>query len=117
MAEDLIIMTRVFELLEWLLPKAERFPRAQRFLLTQRIMNACLDLQEQLIEARGARGRDRASTLRRADDRLQTLRVYLRLIHRWQWLSDSQYHHVSERVAEIGRLLGGWRRQAEGAKR
>jgi len=36
----------------------------------------------------------------------------LRLAHRWHWLSDGQYEHVSRMVAEIGKLLGGWMRQA-----
>ena len=35
-------------------------------------------------------------------------RLYLRLAHRWRWLNDGQYEHVSRLVAEIGRLLGGW---------
>ena len=40
------------------------------------------------------------------------MRLYLRLAHRWRWLSSGQYEHVSRMVAEIGRLLGGWIRQA-----
>ncbi|MES9859121.1 MAG: hypothetical protein ABW166_21420 [Sedimenticola sp.] len=39
--------------------------------------------------------------------------AYLKLVHRWQWLSHGQYRHVSEMVAEIGRLLGGWLRLLE----
>jgi hypothetical protein len=39
-------------------------------------------------------------------------RIYLRLAHYWHWLSDGQYQRVSERVAEVGRLLGGWLKQA-----
>ncbi len=41
---------------------------------------------------------------------LGRLRIYLRLAHRWRWLSDGQYAHISAMVAEIGRLLGGWLR-------
>ncbi len=33
------------------------------------------------------------------------------LAFRWGWLSESQYEFVSEQVAEIGKLLGGWIRQ------
>lgn len=40
------------------------------------------------------------------------LRLYLRLAHHWNWLSDGQYQHVSAMVAEIGRLLGGWLRHS-----
>ena len=110
MAEDMVIFTRTFDLLEWLLPKSERFPRAYRSTLTQRLMDAALDLQEALVTAESREGRSRVSALRNADAALARLRIYLRLAHRWRWLSDGQYAHASAMVAEIGRLLGGWLR-------
>lgn len=117
MADEMVIFTRCFDLLAWLMPKAETFPRAHRFTVTQRLMNAALDLQEGLIEAQSQRGAPRLVALRTADGVLARLRLYLRLAHHWRWLSSGQYSHVSEMVAEIGRLLGGWLRQASrGAK-
>jgi hypothetical protein len=113
MDQPMLIYTRTFDLLEWLLPKSERFPRAYRSTLTQRLMDAALDLQEALIRAEPRRGRSRLMALREADDALGRVRIYLRLAHRWRWLSDGQYAHVGTMVAEIGRLLGGWLR-AEG---
>jgi len=110
MAQDMVIFVRTFDLLEWLLPKSERFPRAYRSTLTQRLMDAALDLQEALVDAQSREGRSRLSALRNADAALGRLRIYLRLAHRWRWLSDGQYAHVSGAVAEIGRLLGGWLR-------
>jgi hypothetical protein len=49
--------------------------------------------------------------LRQADVHLNKVRLYLRLVHQWGWLSRGQYEHVSRMVAEIGRLLGGWMQQ------
>jgi hypothetical protein len=112
MIDDMVVLTRVFDLLAWLMPKAEKFPRAYRFTVTQRLMNAALDLQEILFQAQSQRGRDRLIALRTADAALNRLRLYLRLAHHWRWLSDGQYRHVSEMVAEIGRLIGGWLKQA-----
>ncbi|EXJ16772.1 four helix bundle protein [Imhoffiella purpurea] len=65
-----------------------------------------------MYAAQSRRGRARQSALADADAALNRLRLYLRLAHRWRWLSNSQYEHVSRMVAEIGRLLGGWIRQA-----
>jgi hypothetical protein len=112
MADDMVIFTRCFDLLAWLMPKAEKFPRAYRFTVTQRLMNAALDLQEVLLEAQSQRDARRLAALRAADGLLARLRLYLRLAHHWQWMSTGQYEHVSAMVAEIGRLLGGWLRQA-----
>lgn len=113
MAEEMVIFARLFDLLAWLVPKGERFPRAYRHTVTRRLLDAALDLQESLFAAQSARGRLRRESLTEADAALDRLRLYLRLAHHWRWLSDSQYGHVSAMVAEIGRLLGGWIRQTE----
>ena len=112
MAEEMIVFARCYDLLAWLLPKAEKFPRAFRFNVTQRLMDAALDLQESLCEAQGQRGPARLAALRSADAALGRLRIYLRLVHHWRWLNAGQFEHVSGMVAEIGRLLGGWLQQA-----
>jgi phosphoserine phosphatase len=110
MDQNMVIFARTFDLLEWLLPKSERFPRAYRSTVTQRLMDAALDLQESLASAEAWHGRMRVSALREADAALARLRIYLRLAHRWRWLSDGQYAHAGGMVGEIGRLLGGWLR-------
>jgi len=108
MATNLVIQTRIFDLLDWLLPKGEKFPKAQRFTVTQRLLNCALDLQDAVIRAECTRGEARQQALADADVHLARLRVYLRLIHRWAWLSHGQYQHVSSLLVEIGKLLGGW---------
>jgi hypothetical protein len=108
MAEDMIILTRTFDLLNWLLPKAERFPRLYRHTVVQRMMDAALDFQESLYDAQSQGGSTRKQRLRAADAALNKLRLYLRLAHHWRWLNDGQYRHVSLMVAELGQLLGGW---------
>jgi len=99
-----------------LAPKGESFPRAYRHTVTDRLLGAALDLGEQLLEAQAHRGTVRRERLAEADATLHKLRFYLRLAHRWRWLSDGQYEHVSRMVAEIGRLLGGWKKQSGGAE-
>jgi hypothetical protein len=110
--EDLVILTRTFDLLAWLIPKGESFPRGYRQTVTARLLGAALDLSERLQDAQATRGSIRRNHLAAADGALNKLRLYLRLAHSWRWLSDGQYEHVSRMVAEIGRLLGGWIRQS-----
>jgi hypothetical protein len=109
--EDLVILTRVFDLLAWLIPKAESFPRTFRSTVTHRLLHSALDLGEALTEAQVRRGPLRARQLELSDAKLDQLRMYLRLAHQWRWLSDGQYEHVSRMVAEIGKLLGGWKKR------
>ena len=108
--EDMVIFTRTFDLLTWLLPATDKFPRAHRHTATKRLLDAMFDLRERLEEANSRRGKQRVERLERADEALDRVRLYLRLAFKWKWLSDGQYRHVAAMVAEIGRLLGGWKR-------
>lgn len=111
MSSEMVIFTRTYDFLQWLLPKSEHFPKLYRGTITLRLMNAALDFQESLLEAQGYEHKIRLRHLRRADVQLNKVRLYLRLVHQWGWLSLGQYEHVSRMVAEIGRLLGGWIKQ------
>jgi len=39
-SEDMVVLARLFDLLAWLLPKSESFPRAHRHTVTRRMMDA-----------------------------------------------------------------------------
>jgi hypothetical protein len=113
MSQEMVIFVKVYDLLRWLLPKSEQFPKLYRNTVTQRLMDAALDLQEALNDAQSQRNQQRLTALRKADASLAKLRIYLRLTHHWQWLNHGQYQHASEMEAEIGRLIGGWIRQEQ----
>jgi four helix bundle protein len=111
MPEEMIILTRAFDLLTWLLPRCNKFPQAQRFVVTKRLQDAALDFQEALFDANAHNGKDRLRSLQLADAHLNKVRLYLRLAYQWHWLNSGQYQHVSAMIAEIGKLLGGWIKQ------
>jgi four helix bundle protein len=108
MAEQMVIFTRTYDFLTWLLPLAESFPRSQRFVVTARLQSAVLNFQERIIEANSCRGKRRVDKLQEADAELLKVRLYLRLCEKWNWIKTGQYRHASGLVAELGRLLGGW---------
>jgi four helix bundle protein len=113
--KELVIFTQTYDLLTWLLPQCERFPKSQRFVVTQRLQGAALDFQETIFEANARSGAQRLEHLEAADAHLNKLRLYLRLSRQWSWLSSGQYEHASRMVASLGRLLGGWIKQTRAA--
>ena len=106
--QEMPIFVRTFDFLSWLLPVTNKFPRAQRHTVTARLLSAAFDLRERLEEANLRRGSERVERLKRADEALAHVRIYLRLAVKWGWLTPGQYQHVSGMLVEIGRLLGGW---------
>jgi four helix bundle protein len=110
-AKELVIFTQTYDLLTWLLPQCERFPKSQRFVVTQRLQDAVLDFQEAIFEANARSSAQRLEYLQSADAHLNKLRLYLRLSRQWNWLSSGQYEHVSRMVTDVGKLLGGWMKQ------
>ncbi len=106
--KEMVIFTRTFDFLTWLLPRTNDFPRAHRHSFTRRLLDAAFDLRERLEEAALRKGAARRERLALADEALAKVRMYLRLAAQWGWLSPGQYRHVSKMVSEIGRLLGGW---------
>ena len=67
------------ELLRWLIPHLDKFPRARRFTLGERVESGLLDVLSGLVEA--AYERDKAPALRRANRRLQVVRHLWRLCY------------------------------------
>lgn len=105
------LYTQTYDFLIWLIPLVQKYPRAHRFGLAERIHRLALDFQDALTEAGKSRGRERFACLRRADVLLAQLRIWLRLSSDLQLISLRQYEHAAQQLVEIGRMLGAWIKQ------
>ncbi len=92
----------------WLIPTLDKFPRAQRFLLGDRIETTALDVLERLIEATFTR--ERRTMLQQANLGLEKLRHLMRLAHELGFLDPRRYEYSARAIDETGRLVGGWLR-------
>jgi len=110
---DSPLFVKTYDLLKYLIPVTQKFPRSQRFVLAKRIQDAALDFHECLLEARKVGPLARRDVLCRADVELEKLRLHLRLSMELQYLKFPQYEHASRYVVEIGRMLGAWREGTE----
>ena len=90
----------------WLVPTLNRFPRAQRFLLGDRIQRTALDVLESLIEATYRRRRQ--PHLARANLGIEKLRFLLRLAHDLRHLDGRRYEYAARCLDETGRKVGAW---------
>jgi hypothetical protein len=110
MTQESPVFAKSYDLLKWLLTATAKFPKQQRFVLARQIEDAAFALQRALHQAR----RDHAA-LAEADLALALLRAHLRLAVDLRFVSVNQYEHAARLVDEVGRLVGGWMRRADGA--
>ena len=90
--------------------RVEKYPRGYRFTLGDRTVALALDILERLIEA--VYTKDRTPPLQAANLGLEKLRFLIRLGKDEQCLSVKQYEFASKSINEIGKQIGGWRKQA-----
>lgn len=108
MSTEAPIYVRTHDLLDWLVPNLEGWPRPQRFFLARQVLETATQFYRLLLRARKVPKDDRRGVLLDADVELETLKALLRLGQERRYLSLGQYHHVSGMLADIGRQLGGW---------
>ena len=106
---DLLLFEKWMDTTKWLLERTERFPKRLRHSLTDRIDLLAVGILEDVTSA--AYRKDPRDALVAANDKLNRLRVILRLAQEMKLLSQDQYREAAERLAEAGRLLGGWLRK------
>jgi hypothetical protein len=104
--EELIVITKTYDLILWSCSHTSRFPRQHRFVLGERLERTLYDLLETLIQAKYTR--DRKSLLGDANLKLEILRFQVRLAKDLQCLRANSYEFASKQINEIGNMVGGW---------
>ncbi len=99
---------RTYDLLLWLIPQTQKFPRAYRFTVSEHIQELLIGFQNGLISAGKKKGNERRKYLQDADIQLEQLRFWIRFARDKELQTFRQYEHVIKMVNEIGRLLGAW---------
>jgi hypothetical protein len=109
------VFVRTQDFLLWLLPQTAKFPKTMRHTLTNRLECAAIDFQGALALANRRRGAERLHALDGADALLDQVRFLTRLCTDLGWFSGRQYEFAAGKLAEIGRLVGGWRKATPGS--
>jgi hypothetical protein len=102
------VFTRTYDLLLWLVPHVQQFPRTYRFNLSERIQTLAMNFQDTLIAAGKTTSTQRRAHLHQADVHLEQLRLWMRFARDKQLTSLSQYAHFASMVTEVGKCLGAW---------
>ncbi|MDD2647095.1 MAG: diversity-generating retroelement protein Avd [Patescibacteria group bacterium] len=106
MLQSLPIFQKIYDLILWLHPVINKFPKSQRFVLGQQIENTILEVLKTIIQANAER--NKTAYLKQASIDLDKLRILIRLSKDLKFVSLKQYSLTAEKINEIGKMLGGW---------
>ena len=106
MKENLKVIQDCHQLLHWLIPQMDKFPRNRRFTLGERMESGLLDVLENLINA--AYSHANKQPLAKAYHKLAVVRHLWRLCFELKVIPIKQYEHGSRLLVDIGNQIGGW---------
>lgn len=90
----------------WILDHTAKFPANIRITLSARIENTALDILDEVLSAIYAK--EKTDILRGVNQKLDNLRIYVRLSYDRRYLSLSQFEYASREFNEFGKMIGGW---------
>lgn len=104
--KEISALTKTYDLLLWIIPQLEKFPKGQRYLLGDRIETLILDIMDLLIQA--GYTKNKTTILKEANLKIEKLRHLVRLVKDLKYFSLKRYEYVSKCINEIGMEIGGW---------
>lgn len=111
MAEDLMILQKIFDMMEYAYGALAQFPKSEKFALVTDIKHSMDILLSRCIEAQ--KRYYKKTTLQDMDVEVMKLRAYIRLSFQLGFLPVKKYEIWSEKMVEIGKMLGGWIRSVK----
>jgi hypothetical protein len=107
------LLTLLREVLGWTLDRTADIPKSHRFTFGQRL--DVLTLEALLLVQRAAVAGDRgekARYLAELSARMEQLNLLRELVQERRWISQQQLAFIAGKLAEAGRMTGGWLKQA-----
>lgn len=104
--EDLKIERKAMEMIEYAYTALAQYPKSEKYGLCVDIKHCMDQILELIISAN--KHYYKKSTLQDLDIEVDKLRKYIRLSYNLKFLPLKKYDVWSDKVDEIGRMVGGW---------
>ena len=103
-------MVVVYKLWQEYLP---HFPKTSRYTLGAKIDELLIEISELLCEASYLSKGQKIPYIQRASTKLDMLKIFLQIAWEIGALSNHKLISLLEPIHEIGKMVGGWRKQVE----
>ncbi|MDO8486432.1 MAG: diversity-generating retroelement protein Avd [Candidatus Staskawiczbacteria bacterium] len=84
------------------------FPKDSRYTLGSKIDSSFLEVIENIIKAEYSDKVEKHIFLKKASTKLDLLKFFLQISWEIKSLDNKKYINLSEKLNEVGKMLGGW---------
>lgn len=102
----------MYDLIRYSFPIIGRFPKSQKFVLGQQIQNCMVNISALIVHANKMKNKN--IKLFEVDIELEKLKLLVRLSKDLGFMNVKKYGNHSQKIDEIGRLLGGMMKMSQG---
>lgn len=106
--QDAPIFHRLYDLYKLIYGYYQKIPKSARYTLWQNCETTTLALIEVLLETGQKKGVERYQTLCDLSNKLDLLKVLIRLAKDTRIIDNKQYVAIQLIIQEIGKMIGGW---------
>ena len=110
---DLSIINKLIETYKLWQQYLPHFPKTSRYTLGAKIDRFFLKILDNINLGRYLSKENKLKFIQKASANLDSLKFFLRIAWEIQALNTKQYAALSEKLNEIGRMMGGWIKKLE----
>lgn len=109
--DNFIVFQKTYDMIKYGYQALKQFPRSEKHTFAAEIKVAMIKLLKLIIETH--KKYYRKTTLREMDTQLELITTYIRLAKDLEFLPFKKYGIWSEKLVEVGKLIGGWMKTIE----
>ncbi len=109
--EEFGLVHKLYELYKLIHLDTAKFPKTEKHALGEVLKTRLLQMIEGVWEANALPLAERLVRLEKIQRTLDLLKLFIRLVHDLGIYQTKGYLYRQERLQEIGRMLGGWKKQ------
>ncbi len=107
MLYDLTIFQKAYDFLLWIKPTVQRFTKVHKYSLGIELEKETIELLKQIVRTNFKKD-DRKKDIEECFVHYEIIKILIRVSKDYHLLNLKQYEFASQKLDEIGKLLGGW---------
>ena len=112
--DRLVVYERIYKLIFYTNNLLQKYPKAERFALCDRIKNIELMCLENVMYAwKETNSKVRFKLLLDVDVKLYVLKTLTRISYESKYINDKNYVALDNQINEIGKMVGAWRKKCQ----